>query len=441
MTARPQPERSRRIGVLSFHNSKETKAILNAIEALGHEPVWLREANMETWMANGTVRFEPDVDVVVNRLLLTKASRPLEDLGVAGVYIDSHPVLNPPSAVLGAVHKAAAATSLVAAGIPVPDSVQIFDQSTFRAGLEAFGGEAVHKPAIGTNGQRLSLVSDDDSVPPAIGNRRTLLQEFIRTDGDTPWDIRVYVVDGHVLGAMRRYAPAGDWRTNVALGGDAEDGSDTLDSRAKQLARQATEVLGLDYAGIDLIRRHGDWYVLEVNPTAGFKGFFGTTGTSPAPHIAKMAVETVGGRVDDVHVRELARGLDDSVPACKPPVQDGPSDSQTVGFTEEITVNGTRDMTTVIAKADTGAKRTSIDTEIAATIGAGPILDTVQVTSGTQRVRQIRPVVEIQLRLAGWWHEVSVSIEDRSHMEYPVLLGRDVLTGHPVDLERRVDEE
>lgn len=121
MTERPQSDRPRRVGVLSFHNNKETKAILNAIEALGHEPVWLREENMETWMADGTVRYEPDVNVVGNRLLLTKALRPLEDLGVAGVYIDSRPVLNPPSAVLGAVHKATAATSLVAAGIPVPD--------------------------------------------------------------------------------------------------------------------------------------------------------------------------------------------------------------------------------------------------------------------------------------------------------------------------------
>lgn len=92
-------------------------------------------------------------------------------------------------------------------------------------------------------------------------------------------------------------------------------------------------------------------------------------------------------------------------------------------------------------KADTGAKRTCIDAEIAATVGAGPIIDTVQVKSGTQSKSQVRPVVEIQLRLAGWWHTVPVSIVDRSHMEYPVLLGRDVLTGHHVDIERRVNEE
>lgn len=441
MTERPQFERARRVGVLSIHNSKETKAILNAIEALGHVPVWLRETNLETWMGDGTVRFEPDVDVVVNRLLLTKLPRPLEELGVACLYTDSRPVLNSPSAVLGAVHKAAASTSLVVAGVPVPPSVQVFAQSSCQAGVATFGGQAVHKPAIGTNGERLSLVSEGDPIPPSLGDRRTLLQEFIATDGDAPWDIRVYIVGRQVLGAIRRHAPSNDWRTNVALGGEPEDVSGSLDSEATHLAKRATEILELDYAGVDLIRRGSDWYVLEVNPTAGFKGFFEATGINPAPHIAQLAIETVDGDVDDDLVTELSGTLDDSVPDSKPAGDDEPAGTPTVGFTEEITVNGTRDMTTVVAKVDTGAQRTSIDTALAATVEAGPIVDTARVKSGTQHSRHVRPVAEVQLRLADWWHTVTVSIEDRSHMTYPVLLGRDVLTGHHVDLGRRVDEE
>jgi len=61
-----------RVGVLSFHNSKETKAILNAVHALGHEPVWLREENARSWIEAGNLRFDPDVEVVSNRLLTTK---------------------------------------------------------------------------------------------------------------------------------------------------------------------------------------------------------------------------------------------------------------------------------------------------------------------------------------------------------------------------------
>ena len=58
------------VGVLSLHNSKETKAILNAVEDLGHDPEWLREENTAVEIEGGEVRIEPEVDVVANRLLL-----------------------------------------------------------------------------------------------------------------------------------------------------------------------------------------------------------------------------------------------------------------------------------------------------------------------------------------------------------------------------------
>ena len=80
-------------------------------------------------------------------------------------------------------------------------------------------------------------------------------------------------------------------------------------------------MLGLDYAGVDLIEgKDGEWYVLEVNPTAGFKGLFEATGRSAAPHIARLAIERAGGAVDDQKVDELSSSLDDSVPDCKPRV-------------------------------------------------------------------------------------------------------------------------
>jgi len=65
-----------RVGVLSLHNSKETKAILNAVEDLGHEPVWLRRENTTVTIEDSEVTVEPDVDVVANRLLLSTTSEP-----------------------------------------------------------------------------------------------------------------------------------------------------------------------------------------------------------------------------------------------------------------------------------------------------------------------------------------------------------------------------
>jgi len=112
---------------------------------------------------------------------------------------------------------------------------------------------------------------------------------------------------------MRRYAPENDWRTNVALGG-AVEGVDDIPAAAAEMALSAAETVGLDYAGVDLVEGEDGWHLLKVNPTAGFRGLFEATGVSPAPSIAKLAIETAGSEVDDDRVAELAGELDDSVP-------------------------------------------------------------------------------------------------------------------------------
>lgn len=430
-----------RVGVLSFHNSKETKAILNAVGDLGHDPVWLREENARTWMAGSSLRFDPDVDVVANRLLATKSSRPLEDLGVASTYASVRPVLNPPESVMQAMHKYGATATLAAAGLPVPDAYMAFDHGTVNADDRPFDGRAVHKPAVGTNGNRMTLVDTADPVSPQVARRRAFLQEYLEPGDDRPSDVRIYVVGGQVIGAMKRFAPAEEWRTNVALGGEVEDVTGQLSADATHLATRATDVLDLDYAGVDLLSSDGRWHLLEVNATAGFKGLFDATGTSPAPHIASLAIERAGGRVDEDAVEELATTLDDSIPACKPSIEVIPDAPETIGYTERIAVGGDRRIHRTVAKSDTGAKRTSIDIDVAATVGAGPVVDTTRVKSGAQNASQRRPLVDLDVKLANRWYTTTASIEDRSHMNYPVLLGRDVLQGFHVDINQRVGEE
>lgn len=436
-----EPAKRVRVGVLSFHNSKETKAICNAVRALGHQPVWLREENTRTWMENGTLHFDPDIDIVANRLLTTKASHPIDDLGVTTSYAATRPVLNAPEAVMRAIHKYGAAATLVAAGLPVPDAYMAFAHRTLNNGDHPVDGPAVHKPAIGTNGDRMELVDMNDAVSPQIARRRAFLQQFLDTGAERPFDVRVYVVDDHVVGAMKRYAPADEWRTNVALGGDVEGISDGLPEDAARLATEATTVLDLDYAGVDLLCRDDTWYVLEVNATAGFKGFFEATGVSPAPYIAQLAIERAEGRAESEQVAKLAPTLDDSVPECKPSLDSKPESPEMVGYTEHVALSGGQTIEYAVAKSDTGAQRTSIDIDLAAAIGAGPVVGTTRVKSGTQNGRQKRPLVDLELKLGDRWHSTTASIEDRSHMSYPVLLGRDVLRGYRVDIEQRVAEE
>ena len=134
------------------------------------------------------------------------------------------PVWNPPRAVEAAVDKYLTLALLDQAGLPVPPT---WTGQTAGEALQAFdnlGGDVVVKPLFGSEGRGLVRVSDRELAWRAFHALERLgavlyLQQKIRHPGH---DLRVFVLRGQVLGAMRRFARAGEWRTNVALGGRAE---------------------------------------------------------------------------------------------------------------------------------------------------------------------------------------------------------------------------
>jgi RimK family alpha-L-glutamate ligase len=430
------------VGVLSLHRSKETKAILNAVDDLGYGTEWLRAENLAVEVENGEPRLEPAVDVIVNRLLLSKEEQPAELLGLASTVERLVPTLNRAGPTLRAMHKFASGAALAEAGVPVPDALLALSRERMEDGRDRFGDEFVYKTAIGTHGGGTWKLGAEDSLNPRVGNRQAFLQAFLDRDETRHNDLRVYVVGDEVVGAMRRYAPEDDWRTNVALGGDVADAGDALTDEIVDIAKRATDVVGLDYAGVDLVESADGWFVLEVNPTAGFKGLFEATGVSPAPSIAALALNRVGESPDESDLERLASRLDSSRPACTPreePTE--PTETPIIGYIEEVEVIGTSGRRSVLAKSDTGATRTSIDARLAADVGTGPIKDIVKIKSGSVKAGRSRPVVDVVVGIGGTQHTVSASIEDRAHMDYPLLLGRDILEHYRVDVRRRVDEE
>ncbi|QLG50523.1 RimK family alpha-L-glutamate ligase [Natrinema halophilum] len=430
------------VGVLSLHTSKETKAILNAVEDLGHDTEWLRAENTSISVTDGSPVLEPSVDVIANRMLLSNTEQPAEELGLANAFSQLLPTLNEPSAVMTAMHKLSTATALASNDIRTPDVTLALSADQLTAARERYGEEAVYKTAIGTHGGGTWKVGPDDPINAKVGNRYAFLQELVDQEGVRNRDLRVYVVGDEIVGAMYRYAPDNDWRTNVALGGTVEDATGDLPEEASEMARRAADVVGLDYAGVDLVEGDEGWFVLEVNPTAGFKGLYEATHVSPAPYIAKMAIERVGGAVDDERVADLANVLDDSRPAAQPSeMVTKNTEPAVIGYTEEVVLSGTSGSKSVLAKSDTGATRTSIDTSLAADIGAGPIKSITRIRSGSSKQSKSRPVVDVVVGVGGNQHTVTASVEDRSHMDYPVLLGRDILENYQVDVSRRIDSD
>jgi RimK family alpha-L-glutamate ligase len=84
-------------------------------------------------------------------------------------------------------------------------------------------------------------------------------------------DLRVLVVGGKVIGAMKRTAPEGDFRANITNGGTGSNYEVTPE--IEYIARETAKVLGLDIAGIDLLFDPRGFRVCEANSNPGFKGF------------------------------------------------------------------------------------------------------------------------------------------------------------------------
>lgn len=198
-------------------------------------------------------------------------------LEAAGVTI-----LNSPKSIECAVDKYLTTSRLQLAGLNVPETVVCENSEAALEAFEQLGGDVVVKPIFGSEGRGLMRVSDPDI---ALRTFRTLerinavlyLQKFIAHEG---YDIRALVLDGKVIGGMKRSCP-GDFRTNVSRNGKAEP--HTLTDSEQELALRAAEAIGTRFAGVDLLsEQSGTCYVIEVNAVPGWRAFQQVTGIDVA---------------------------------------------------------------------------------------------------------------------------------------------------------------
>ena len=103
------------------------------------------------------------------------------------------------------------------------------------------------------------------------------------------------------------------------------------------------------------------------------------------------------------------------------------TERRVIGIIESVIVRGKRGEVKAQAKVDTGASRTTVDTDIAARAGLGPVLGTVRIRQSISRNPETRPLVEAQLILSGEEFDVAAAIADRTEMKYHVIVGMDIL--------------
>src|SRR6266704_1838093 len=99
----------------------------------------------------------------------------------------------------------------------------------------------------------------------------------------------------------------------------------------------------------------------------------------------------------------------------------------TIGVVEEVTILGSKGDIRVLARIDTGAVRTSLDTDLAARAGLGPVFDRVRVRAAAAEALEERDVADAKVVIAGREFEVAVAITDRKDMRYHMIVGMDVL--------------
>ena len=96
-----------------------------------------------------------------------------------------------------------------------------------------------------------------------------------------------------------------------------------------------------------------------------------------------------------------------------------------VGVVEKVTLASDSGEKEFDARIDTGARLSSIDTNLVAELGLGPITRTKKVRSANGK--SLRPVIKIKVKLADREFEEDFTVTDRSHMTFPVLIGRNIL--------------
>ncbi len=157
--------------------------------------------------------------------------------------------------------------------------------------IESVGGPPlVIKLLEGTQGVGVVLVESKSAARSVIDAFRQLeanilIQEFIEESRGT--DVRCLVIGNKVVAAIERRSVDGEFRSNLHQGGEAK--RVRLTATERKTARMATKALGLEFAGVDILRSDRGPLVLEVNSSPGMQGVEATSGVD----VAGMMIEHI----------------------------------------------------------------------------------------------------------------------------------------------------
>ena len=176
---------------------------------------------------------------------------------------------------------------LARAGMGMPKTIFANKTKDVDQMIEAVGGTpCIIKLLEGTQGIGVILAENHKAAKSVIEafmklNAAMLVQEFIKEAKGA--DLRAFVVDGQVVGAMKRQAKEGEFRSNLHQGGSAT--VINLSAEERSTAIKAAKKLGLGIAGVDMLQSERGPLVMEVNSSPGLEGIEKATGLDIAGKI------------------------------------------------------------------------------------------------------------------------------------------------------------
>ena len=178
---------------------------------------------------------------------------------------------------------------LARAGLDLPKTVfSNYSKNVSNIVDKVGGAPLVIKLLEGTQGLGVVLAETRNSAESILEafnglQARVIVQEFIKEAKGA--DLRAFIVDGVVVGAMKRQGKEGEFRSNLHRGGSAD--IIKLTDEEENAALKAARVMGLGIAGVDMLQSARGPLILEVNSSPGLEGIESATGKDIATQIIK----------------------------------------------------------------------------------------------------------------------------------------------------------
>ena len=255
-----------------------------------------RGINLELVDARELLLTLPDSDGIPSDIVLQRCVSHSKGTHVAE-YFESHGSLVINSSLSGRLcgDKLSTSLTLAKAGIPHPKTYVAFSKERALNAAENLGYPVISKPLNGSWGREIALLSDARSLKSYLELKENssdpedhifYLQEFVENPGR---DIRSVCVGDQIVASIYRNAPLDDWRSNVALGGEAKPCQ--LHEEEQELVLKSADAVGGEIVGVDAMESPRGFLIHEVNSNVEFRGATSGSGVDVAGRILDYLTE------------------------------------------------------------------------------------------------------------------------------------------------------